>query len=50
MAAQADPEAEAGAIKLGHTGGLALDDSAPAIGWVENLRMSTDKSTMSGIG
>lgn len=48
IAAQTDPEVEAGAIKLGHTGGLALGDSAPAIGWVENLRLSQDKSTLIG--
>ncbi|MGL3805854.1 phage protease [Paeniglutamicibacter sp. R2-26] len=48
IAAQADPEVDAGAIKLGHTGGLALGDSAPAIGWVENLRLSADKSTLIG--
>lgn len=46
--AYSDPEIDRPVIKIGHFGGLALGDSAPAAGWVENPRLSADGNTLIG--
>lgn len=43
VAAAADPEVDAAPIKIGHLGAWAnLGDSAPALGWVANVRRTAD--------
>lgn len=43
VAAAADPEVDAAPIKIGHLGAWAdLGDSAPALGWVANVRRTDD--------
>lgn len=43
VAAAADPEVDAAVVKIGHLGAWAdLGDSAPALGWVANVRRSGD--------
>lgn len=41
-----DPEVDHAVIKLGHVD--PMNDGAPAAGWVENLRLSQDKTTLLG--
>lgn len=48
VAAYADPEIDRGVIKIGHDGDLNLATGQPALGWVENLRLSEDKQTLLG--
>jgi hypothetical protein len=48
VAAYADPEIDRGVIKIGHDGDLNLATGQPALGWVENLRLSEDRQTLLG--
>jgi len=48
VAAYADPEIDRGVIKIGHDGDLNLGTGHPALGWIENLKLSADKSTLLG--
>lgn len=49
VAAAGDAEVDRAPIKLGHTGALSdLGDSEPALGFVENLRLSDDGQTLLG--
>lgn len=43
-----DPEIDHAPIKIGHVGGLALGDGAPAAGWVVKPRLSADGKTLLG--
>lgn len=46
--AYADREIDRPAIKIGHDGDLNLGTGHPALGWVENLRLSEDRKTLIG--
>ncbi|QKY78956.1 scaffolding protein [Arthrobacter phage Jinkies] len=46
--AYADREIDRAAIKIGHDGDLNLGTGHPALGWVENLRLSEDRQTLIG--
>ncbi|WNN95959.1 capsid maturation protease [Arthrobacter phage Hirko] len=48
VAAYADPEIDRGVIKIGHDGDLNLATGHPALGWIENLKLSADKNTLIG--
>lgn len=48
VAAYADPEIDRGVIKIGHDGDLNLATGQPALGWIENLKLSADKQTLIG--
>jgi hypothetical protein len=48
VAAYGDPEIDRGVIKIGHDGDLNLATGHPALGWIENLKLSADKSTLIG--
>lgn len=48
VAAYSDPEIDRGVIKIGHDGDLNLATGQPALGWVENLKLSADKQTLIG--
>lgn len=46
-----DPEVDTPRVKIGHVSSLnstALGDGAPALGWIENLRMDDDDATLLG--
>ena len=46
-----DPEVDTPRVKIGHVSSLnsaALGDGAPALGWIENLRMDDDDVTLLG--
>jgi hypothetical protein len=48
VAAYGDPEIDRGVIKIGHDGDLNLATGHPALGWIENLKLSADKNTLIG--
>ncbi|QDK01889.1 scaffolding protein [Arthrobacter phage Vibaki] len=48
VAAYADPEIDRGVVKIGHDGDLNLATGHPALGWIENLKLSADKNTLIG--
>jgi hypothetical protein len=48
VAAYADPEIDRGVLKIGHDGDLNLGTGQPALGWIENLKLSADKQTLIG--
>jgi hypothetical protein len=48
VAAYHDPEIDRGALKIGHDGDLNLATGQPALGWIENLKLSPDKQTLIG--
>jgi len=48
VAAYADPEVDRAALKIGHDGDLNLGTGHPALGWIENLKLSADKKTLIG--
>lgn len=48
VAAYADPEVDRGVIKIGHDGDLNLGTGHPALGWIENLKLSEDRKTLIG--
>jgi hypothetical protein len=48
VAAYADPEIDRGVLKIGHDGDLNLATGHPALGWIENLKLSADKNTLIG--
>lgn len=48
VAAYADPEIDRGVLKIGHDGDLNLATGQPALGWIENLKLSADKQTLIG--
>lgn len=48
VAAYSDPEIDRGVIKIGHDGDLNMATGHPALGWIENLKLSADKSTLIG--
>jgi hypothetical protein len=48
VAAYADPEIDRSVIKIGHDGDLNLATGQPALGWIENLKLSADKQTLIG--
>jgi len=48
VAAYADPEIDRGVLKIGHDGDLNLATGQPALGWIENLKLSDDKQTLIG--
>lgn len=48
VAAYHDPEIDHAVIKIGHDGDLNLATGQPAAGWVENLSLSADKTTLIG--
>jgi hypothetical protein len=48
VAAYADPEIDRGVIKIGHDGDLNLATGQPALGWIENLKLSDDRQTLIG--
>ena len=48
VAAYADPEIDRGVLKIGHDGDLNLATGQPALGWIENLKLSPDKQTLIG--
>ena len=48
VAAYHDPEIDRGVLKIGHDGDLNMASGQPALGWVENLKLSADKQTLIG--